>query len=409
MKLECNDGGRKCPARLADDAVACLYAHYKRIGVVGEGKWAVSFIKVTGACLKAPVVFKRLDKTAGYVSLLYQVMPGDRGSSCLVSVKPPPGYDTSSIVSKEEVEEDPSVDPEAPQEGKARIEKGHVYPATISSHEAHGMHLDIHGTKAWVPLNDFSPEYDRKSMNTFPIGSKIPKVLVCEADDKSVVCSLRVEAVLETDHARDVFTGAVGEDGTLQTAGWILDHNRIFDLIYDLAVASVDAEYWMSKDAAVDSAIAHLKTKYRATSVDRRSVAVLMSKLCKPTTAIPEAVLLNDFDGYRIAAFAIKECGADDHPKDIKPVIESEEVVVITEPPETREPEEAPRLALPTLFDVSMFFGKVSRLSELESQLAALEMEKSEIEDWLTEHDSVKSATKDFQSVLDELRGTVKR
>jgi hypothetical protein len=400
---------------------AIVKEHLESFGLKPASKVVLNIIKYTGIKMKQPIMFKNLDTTSGFKSLLYYVRPIGRSTGTLVSISSS-NVDINDIAKKEQAEAIKEHEPDKarPVAGEELFDS-QIYPGRVVAHEEHGMLLDVCGNRAWVPLSDFSEDYDQKSMKAYRIGKTIPKVLVCDSTADPILCSLNAEAMLETTHSKDTFTGALTPNGALPLTGFLYDHKRVFDLIYSLAIASVDDAYFMATDVAYEEVTKYLKGKYGATIIEQKNVGIILSKLLKPLRVIPEPVLERRDGGFVITQFAIKESGADSgsivkEKVGLVEIAKSQVGLVHHEdateadsdpflPPKAPSdvPVPAKKADKVSLHEFSTYYAKLSRLVHVRCEIDSLEHESRELEEWLANNVSIKEAATDCKALLDEL------
>lgn len=397
--VNCPGGHKRDSTRVVKGMIDLFSQRLTELG--RTGKWSVELYKKTGTGVQDRLIFKRVFKdnqiTGGKSTLMYHARPLDRDSAWLVFVEPPTEDDGFAVVEAEMNPKKAAPPAEAPkQDAVPALCENHVHRARISRHANHGIEIEIgeDNQPGFIPLADLCVDgkYDKKAINKYTVG-KVIKVVICDASKSPIVCSIRVDSVLSTSHAMDMFTGVPDKEGHLSLKGFTRDYKRVYRLIEWLASNKEEHGEVMSKEVALKLTEEFMALTYGSKTLDTRGAGAILSHLCEAVESLPEPMLQKSVDGYSLTEFAWIELG-------LKPQAPVAVIEVAPEPepvPETprEERDQAPAtvdsiIDVPPLEDLIKYAGMALRYAQVCSSIDAILREKAEIEEWLSANGKLK-------------------
>jgi hypothetical protein len=404
-------GGEKRDSTRVVSGIVNLFAEYLAERGLG-GTWKLELFKKTGGGGQDRISYKRAyqETAAAPECHLYNIRPHDRDSSWAVLVYPPPDTDIPALIATVPIivsNEDEDAEESTMEESPMAVFDSHVYHAKVVAHRNHGIDIEIDEQGRKVPgvieLADLciGGGYNKKEMNKFPVGRGV-KVLVCDASQSPVVCSIRTDTVLSTSSSKDVFTGAL-KDGELPLAGFTYDHRRIYALVEYLGLITLEkGSFCLPREVAIDSCIAHLKAVYGAKSVARQRVCVVLDACCKARGALPEPLLKKTDEGYLLTDFALRELGLQDAAEkqleQPSPQASFEDLEGVDIPPVM--PQEPPTQSVEAIAE---YLSKAIRRADIQLSLDNLSREKQELDAWLKANQDCREAA---QEVIKRTKAT---
>lgn len=363
-----------------------------------DGSWILEPIKRTGGGGQDRVVFKRINRNeirGGKKSLLYLLRPTDRDSSWLVHAIPPPYIDIEALSNRllgTQIETGESALVSGKKPVQSNFAVNQVCIGRVVAHGANGLEVQLDDKyPGFIPLADICEgKYDRKQMLKFPVGKRL-RLVISEAENEPIVCSTRVEGIVATDRADDVFTGKPSEDGSLKLNGFHRAPDRVYELIKWIAMDAIDREPdRIPPDTAFELVTSFMQTNYGAKTVERRAAGVLLGAIC----AAIEPMLSKDDSGYAITEFGWSEIGGKDSfrvkragssvPAPSDPEIDRGQHVVMEQ--EQTSDDEVP------IGDIVAYMANALRLAEVSSQIEALEGEQRSLKVYLESKENVRDA-----------------
>jgi hypothetical protein len=240
-----------------------------------SGTWKFDLFRKTGKGGHADFQYLRAGHSPD--CLIFYVRPFSRDSGWNIRLFAPSPELFKSL--RQRFEKEPTPPKKEEFEAHSYVD-GQLAKATISGHSPHGLNITLDEKfLGFVPLEDFSPSYNRKDLLHYPVGKSI-RVCISDASGRVVRCSLRTDGIAATSLSNDLFSGKPERDGSLSLVGFTKTVERqLMALSY---VADVAITYHPN-GTPYDEVTAYLKegllSEYKAKSIDQRAIGALMRAL----------------------------------------------------------------------------------------------------------------------------------